>query len=326
MVLVMVVFVVAVAGLVVAGTLWVLPLEWWGANKDAVQTFVLPFGATGALVALALAGWRSWAQFQQTQTDRRRQVTQSFEGAVALLGHDNPSVRIGAIYALERIARQNRDEHWPIMETLTAYVREWSARRKLRAEAKASGEMAEEAQLSPTGDLETQPEPKRADADLQAVFTVLGRRRIDHEQGTGWVPRGVNLEGAHLAYSNTDAPRVFAGAILRNATLFRAVLWEANLEGADLSWADLRRARLEGANLARADLEAADLRWAWLRGAKNTNGANLIEAKLDHADLRGANLSTAKGVTQKQLNSASGDTGTKIPEGQGLTRPPRWGG
>jgi hypothetical protein len=36
----------------------------------------------------------------------------------------NIEVRLGAIYALEKIAREDLSMHWPIMETLSAYIRE----------------------------------------------------------------------------------------------------------------------------------------------------------------------------------------------------------
>ncbi len=36
----------------------------------------------------------------------------------------NLEVRLGGIYALERIARDSPKDHWTIMEVLTAYVRE----------------------------------------------------------------------------------------------------------------------------------------------------------------------------------------------------------
>ena len=58
----------------------------------------------------------------RAETDRLRQVTESFAKAVELLAMRSDLSGRGAIYALERIARQNQDEHWPIMETLTAYV------------------------------------------------------------------------------------------------------------------------------------------------------------------------------------------------------------
>jgi hypothetical protein len=58
--------VLAAAGVFVAGTLWVLPLEWWGANKDAVQAFVLPFDAVGRIDRL---GVRRLAQLGAVPAD-----------------------------------------------------------------------------------------------------------------------------------------------------------------------------------------------------------------------------------------------------------------
>lgn len=80
---------------------WLLP------HAEEVRNLMLSAGVVGAGVGV-------WVAFRRSQTDRLRQVTDSFEGAVTLLGHEDRSVRLGAIYALERVARQNRDEHWPI--------------------------------------------------------------------------------------------------------------------------------------------------------------------------------------------------------------------
>jgi hypothetical protein len=38
------------------------------------------------------------------------------------LGSGQMEVRLGGIYALERIARDSARDHWPIMEILTAYL------------------------------------------------------------------------------------------------------------------------------------------------------------------------------------------------------------
>ena len=40
------------------------------------------------------------------------------------------AIRLGGIYALERIARDSEKDHGPIMEVLTAYVREKAPRKK----------------------------------------------------------------------------------------------------------------------------------------------------------------------------------------------------
>ena len=50
-------------------------------------------------------------------------------------------VRLGAIYALGQLAKTSREHHWPIMETLTAYVREHSpAQPRSPTPAKQHGE------------------------------------------------------------------------------------------------------------------------------------------------------------------------------------------
>lgn len=85
-----------------------------------------------------------------------------------------------------------------------------------------------------------------------------------------------------------------------------AILMGANLKGADLRGANLRGAYLIAANLRGADLRAADL----------------IGADLRDADLSGADLTGSIFLTQVQVNSAKGDTRTKLP--YLLTRPAHW--
>jgi hypothetical protein len=55
---------------------------------------------------------------------REGQVTDRYTKAIEQLGSDKLDVRIGGIYALERIARDSRDDHPQVVEVLTAYVRE----------------------------------------------------------------------------------------------------------------------------------------------------------------------------------------------------------
>ncbi|HEU5004065.1 MAG TPA: pentapeptide repeat-containing protein [Actinomycetota bacterium] len=85
-----------------------------------------------------------------------------------------------------------------------------------------------------------------------------------------------------------------------------ALLMGADLRRQDLRNASLRGALLVGANLQGLDLGAADLTGADLRGA----------------DLRGAGLGACLFVTQSQIDSARGDTRTRIPAG--CQRPTHW--
>jgi len=87
--------------------------------------------------------------------------------------------------------------------------------------------------------------------------------------------------------------------------------------GASLIAADLRRIDLRGANLRGAYLIAADLR------GTDLSGSDFIGADFRDADIRGADLTKSIFLTQAQLNSANGDTGTKLPPS--LIRPAHWG-
>jgi hypothetical protein len=57
---------------------------------------------------------------------RQGQVTNRYTDAITQLGSDKLDVRIGGIYALERIARDSARDHPTITEVLAAFIREHS--------------------------------------------------------------------------------------------------------------------------------------------------------------------------------------------------------
>ncbi len=190
-------------------------------------------------------------------------LTDRFSKAVELLGNEKLEIRLGGIYALERIARDSQKDHWTVMEVLTAFVRE-NAQKK-----------SEEIVFSGEKDASNSVDKPRE--DIQAIMTVIGRRK--------WVetetPRRLDLSGINLAKCN-----------LREANLSGARLFEANLVFADLREANLSYATLSRADLSYADLKSADLRGASLNNA-NLGGINLCDAKLAWAKLQKANLGGA---------------------------------
>jgi hypothetical protein len=135
-------------------------------------------------------------QAQSLENDRRRLVNDTYVKAIEQLGHDKMEVRLGAIYALERIARDadDFDLHWSIMETLTAYIRErpasnWGDDSEVSG-ASGAAEPAKTSAGQPGEEQTPQPaERKRPPTDIAAVFTVLKRRsrtRIDQETAA-WI-------------------------------------------------------------------------------------------------------------------------------------------
>jgi Pentapeptide repeats (8 copies) len=200
---------------------------------------------------------------QQTlAVSRSSQTTERFAKAVEQLGQTGPetlTIRLGGIYTLEQIARDSPDQyHWPIMELLTAYIREHAPWREPESPPKQHSGTA--ARLTP-----------KPSADIQAILTVLGRRTPqEREKEAGQV---YDLRGADLR-----------GADLRGAHLEGASLDEAHLEGASL-----RKTHLEGASLRKTHLEGAILEAVHLEGA-SLNEAHLEGAYFWGVYLEGANL------------------------------------
>lgn len=81
--------------------------------------------------------------------------------------------------------------------------------------------------------------------------------------------------------------------------------------GAKLRKTDLRGANLRGVLFIAADLQGADMRWT-----------DLIGADLRDANLSGADLTGSIFLTQAQVNSAKGNSHTKLPNS--LLKPDHW--
>ena len=226
-----------------------------------------------------------------------KQITERFSKAVEQLGNkESPTVRLGAIYSLERIAKDSKYDHWIIMEVLTAFIREKSHDNR-------------ESVL-------TIPQ------DIQAGLTVIGRRNTENDLENKRIDlRGANLNGANLSQAKLDRANFkkaelngadmskakLNGAILVEAKLNEAILIEAKLNEAILIEAKLNKAillatELNGADLSKAELMESELIEAQLQGAilveanleqAQLQRAILIEAKLQKAELRKADFSYA---------------------------------
>ena len=258
-------------------------------NLSKIWTTIVQAVVGVVLAVGAVATWRNLRVAQEGQ------ITNRFTQAIDQLGamkdkEPNIEVRLGGIYALERIARDSPRDHWTIMEVLTAYVREnarWSPPSSIEADIVRS-----------EGVVDAHERPL-LHTDVQAILTVLGRRDVSYDQ----------------PLAMEDIPSTDAGKQLDLDDTFRR-------ERLDLHLTDLRRARLVNARLEGAYLNGANLVGANLRGA-HLESALLWDADLQHAYLSGtsfkgahldrADLSTAKGLTEDQVKSTRSRLGARLP-------------
>ena len=268
----------------------------------------------GALGSLAIAT-RTYRLTQQGQ------ITDRYTKAIEELGSDKLDVRLGGIYALERIAADSERDHPTVVEVLSAFAREHSHPTQttapdpviaevLAGPLRGRSEPAEVHQPSPdrsgdNGPNESAPPPKPT-TDVQAAVTVLGRlpQRAGISRGDlseahlpGAVLAEANLSGAQLNGVNLSGAQLngvnLSGAHLDGATLSDALLAEANLSHAVLVMANLSGAWLKGATLSDALLNGTTLSDAHLAEA-NLSRAMLYKVDLSGAWLEGANLSAAQ--------------------------------
>ncbi|MFB9150267.1 pentapeptide repeat-containing protein [Roseovarius ramblicola] len=244
----------------------------------------------------------------------------------------NLEVRIGAIYALERIAQDSDRDHVQIMEILCAYIRQnapapaeddWPELEMRESENDGPLEADWEERLEAFREAQEKAKAGlKVREDIQVALTVIGRR--SEKQRRLEAGRGVEAafpfdvpcpeydgpeDGHDQATLNTyrkklrewekalrayDGYRLdLSGADLRGTDLSHLDLNGARLHGARLQGADLMEARLQGANLGEARLQGADLVGARLQGA-NLGEARLQGARLVGARLQGANLGEAR--------------------------------
>lgn len=227
------------------------------------------------------------------------QITDRYTAAVGNLGDDKLDVRLGGIYALERIMQDSPRDHPTIGNVLAAYVRTHSAKPGVKEDVQK-------------GDVP---------ADVHAALTVLTTRETAYDKSftldleSVWLPEA-EITGAAPARAASPGVRrkaALAGANLAGAHLAKAILFNADLSGAamdgavlggaDLSGADLSGAFLFHADLSDAELTNANLSDAWMAGA-DLSDVIFSNTDLAEADLRDANLSGVRFLTNGSVPDA----------------------
>jgi Pentapeptide repeats (8 copies) len=172
---------------------------------------------------------RTQASAQETlRLTEQGQITERFTRAIEQLGatgdkgYKKLEIRLGGIYALERIAWDSPERDYStVMEVLTAYVRENTS--QAPGPSKGSSD-ATSTSNEATTEAEKQaqqpaaPESRRPTADVQAILDVLGRAqdRVPEEYRTRLDLHDTFLQGADLLGANLQEANLY-GANLKGA-------------------------------------------------------------------------------------------------------------
>jgi hypothetical protein len=269
-----------------------LILDWYikphtsGQKKDLVQALGLLTAGVAGAVGIFFT-WRGQRITQESLQDTREnseenlrlaregQITDRFTRAIDELGATDEAsnkkleIRLGGIYALERIAwdslamehSQGRD-YSTVMEVLTAYVRENSPQATAEADEGAKEPLPPELRRPTVNILAT---------DILAILDVLRRLQAHVSEKYHWRLPWFNLDLHEANLQGADLKEAaLQGAVLQGAALREANLTNAKLNGAELSYADLQGADLQGANFLGASGITED-QIKWTVGSNETN-------------------------------------------------------
>ena len=221
--------------------------SWRGeeSNGTAIRNLIL---VIAAIAALPLAIWRSKVAEHQSETAQRGLLNERYQKGAEMLGSKELSVRLGGIYALDSLARENPiGYHIQIMRLLCAFVRNH--------------------RVVETQEVKTYYTYRRE--DVQAAVAAVGSRNT------------AQVEIEKKQYCLVD----FSGADLRHVNFLDAGFYHWDPRSGKFSPANMENAHLYGANLSRASMTAANFKGAYFSHA-NFKGATLIHTVLAGADLK----------------------------------------
>jgi len=260
--------------------------ELWDAHRQRpLQTITALITTGGVLLSIAFTAFGLIYTARTLATAQQQQITERYSAAVQQLASPTTDVRLGGIYALERITVDSPRDRLTIRNVLASFVR--------------------------NHDLCTShPPAKQCSATIAELGVVRMIIRIPPDVYAA-------LTIASSITSGGDGLVDFSGSRFPRAELSKASLSYANLTNADLTWANLEDAVLKFTNLSNACLTWGRMAGVDLRNANLSHaelyGADLTDANLSGADLRGADLRHVFGMTPDEIRGmARTDSSTEF--------------
>jgi hypothetical protein len=252
------------------------------------------------IVGIAGAG-ALYFTWQTYLLGREGRTSDNFIKAVDQLGNSAVHARVGGVVGLGRLLRTATEEgdYWPLMDILTAFVRESAPSGQIPRTAKPSEDIQSAINVLARRSHPHIPERTvdspvdLSQSDLSRLWMAGGH--YEHGYFSGSVFVGTELDDARLDFANFDRADL-TRSVFRNAKMrHSSVRWVQNADGANFDGADLTAAQFSGSNLTGASFKGADIRDADFREAL---------------------------VNIEALAEASGNSFTKLPPG--VPRPKEW--
>lgn len=205
---------------VVADATGAPPTEVAKLRVDAIRTGLTVGAGTGGAVALALAMRRQWLNERMHAHEQRvatatmhdaneRRITELYTKAVDSLGHEKAAVRLGALYALERLAQAETRQRQTIVDVICAYLRmPYADKENIHEDNDYAGSDATSGDDSDAGE-------KQVRVAAQRILT--NHARFDEDEGgvdppsTYWPDVNIDLRGATLFNFDFRACRIAHG-------------------------------------------------------------------------------------------------------------------
>ena len=234
------------------------------------------------------AVWRGVLAHHQAETARRQSETaeqgllnERYQTGAEMLGSSVLAVRMGGIYALQRLAEEHPEQyHIQVLRLLCLFVR-----------------FPTKDQTPEFGQATIEPEQRLGirqdvDATMQAICSRTNRGvALEQESEFRIDLRGADLHDTQLLDTNLSR------AMLHHANLSNVNFANTDLTDADLSYANLSQTEFHNVNCTGTRFRSTDLSGAMLQDTNlprtDFHSANLMGTNLFKSNLSGANFQYA---------------------------------
>jgi len=220
------------------------------------------------------------------QTSERGQITERYTRAVEQLGSDNLAVRLGALYALEAVARDSADDAQMIYDVIVAFA-------KLHMAQHDPDEPRPPQPADYTAALTIalrSPDTTKLDLSGMSIVEIV----VDHRNWTGLDLSRCELVDVHFIGCNLTGPHFF-GAALADCSFFQCTIDHGHFSSPDtrLVKVTFTYCKLDAPMLTKASFHTCTFTDTTLREG-NAAQARFRDCTFEHATLERVPLNFAE--------------------------------